>query len=167
MSLKELVFWGWWSVSLWIPLCYFVATMYLFSQSLNIVLRCCRLLLNVIFSCSSARYIRWPGFALIRLSYCCVIDVMLLHCVCCTRLIRIRINVCSVSFHQLLSEFDSPSCGSSSFIRVWSSKVKNVSIFKVFLAGPDSCVMTFPTLCLTPDGQMRLREQSIVGWFPE
>ena len=40
------------------------------------------LLLNVIFSNSSARCIRWPGFALIRLSYRCVIDVMLLHCEC-------------------------------------------------------------------------------------
>ena len=37
------------------------------------------LLLNVIFSFSSARCIRWPGFALIRLSCRCVIDVMLLH----------------------------------------------------------------------------------------
>ena len=38
----------------------------------------------------------------------CFIDVMLLHCVCCTRLIRTRIIVCSVSFHLLLSEFDIP-----------------------------------------------------------
>ena len=49
------------------------------------------LLLNVIFSFSSARYVRWPGFALIRLSWGCVIDVMLLHCVCCTKLIWTRI----------------------------------------------------------------------------
>ena len=35
----------------------------------------------------------------IRLSCRCVIDVMLLHCVCCTRLIRTRIIVCSMSFH--------------------------------------------------------------------
>ena len=34
--------------------------------------------------------------------------VMLLHCVCWTRLIRTRIIVCSVSFHLLLSEFDIP-----------------------------------------------------------
>ena len=58
-------------------------------------------------SYSSARCIRWPGFALTRLS-CCDIDVMLLHCVCCTRLIRTRIIVCSVSFHLLLSEFHIP-----------------------------------------------------------
>ena len=95
-------------MSLWTPLYCFVATIHLFSQSLSIVLRCGGLLLNVIFSYSSARCIRWPGFALIRLSCHCVIDVMLLHCVCCTRFIRTRIIVCSVSFHLLLSEFDTP-----------------------------------------------------------
>ena len=85
-----------WSVSLWTPLCCFVADMHLFSQSLSFVLRCGDLLLNnVIFSYWHTRCIRWPGFALIRLS-CCVIDVMLLHCVCCARLIRIWIIVCSL-----------------------------------------------------------------------
>ena len=59
----------------------------------------------------------------IRFSCRCVIDVMLLHCVCCTRLIRTLIIVCSVSFHLLLPEFDIPSCGCSSFIRIWSIKV--------------------------------------------
>ena len=59
----------------------FVATMHLFSQSLSIVLRCLSVLLNVIFSFSSARCTRWTGFALVRLSCRCVIDVMLLHCV--------------------------------------------------------------------------------------
>ena len=49
----------------------FVATMLLFSQSLSIVLRCWGLLLNVIFSFSSARCIRWPGIAVIRLSCRC------------------------------------------------------------------------------------------------
>ena len=61
------------------------------------------LLLNVIFSFSSARCIRGPGFALIRVSCRCVIDVMLLHCVLCRRLIRTLIIVYSVSFHLLLS----------------------------------------------------------------
>ena len=78
----------------------------LFSQSLSTALLCWGLLLNIIFSFSSARCIRWPGFALIRLSCRCLIDVMLLHCVCCTRLIRTRIIVCLVSFHLLLSKFD-------------------------------------------------------------
>ena len=93
-------------MSLGKPLCCFVSTMHLFSQSLNSVLRCLRL--NVIFTFSSAKCIRWPGFAMIRLSCRCVIDVMLLHCSCCTRSIRTRIIVCSVRFHLLLPEFDIP-----------------------------------------------------------
>ena len=28
MSLRELVFWGWWNIHLWTPLCYFVASLY-------------------------------------------------------------------------------------------------------------------------------------------
>ena len=88
--------------ALWTPLCFFVATMHFFSQSLGIVLRCGGLLLNVIFSFSCVRCIRWPGFSLNRVSCRYVIDVMLLHCVCCTRLIRTRIIVCSVIFHMLL-----------------------------------------------------------------
>ena len=50
--LKELVFGGWLSVPLWIPLCCFVASMHLFFQSLSIVLLCGGLLLNVSFSSS-------------------------------------------------------------------------------------------------------------------
>ena len=79
-----------------------------FSQSLSIVLLCGSQLLTVIFSFSSARCILWPGFALIRLSCRCVIEVMLLHCVCCTWLIRTRIIICSVNFHRLQSAFDIP-----------------------------------------------------------
>ena len=123
VSLKELVFWGRWSVSLWTHLCYFAVSMHSFSQSLSIVLRCGGLLRNVSFSFSNARCIGWPGFALIKLSCRCVIDVMLLHSLCCTRLIRTRIIVCSVSFHPLLSEFGIPSCGCNSSTRVWSIKV--------------------------------------------
>ena len=81
------------------------------------------LLLDVIFSFSSARCIRWPGFALSRLYGRCVIDVMLLHRACCTKLIRTRIIFCSVSFRLLLSEFDISSCGCSSSIGVRSIKV--------------------------------------------
>ena len=54
----------------------------------SVVLLCGNPLLNVIYSFSSVGCIRWPGFALIGVSCRCVIDVMLLHCVCCTRLIR-------------------------------------------------------------------------------
>ena len=71
--------------------------MHLFSQSLSIVLRCGGELLNVSLSSSSVRCIRWPGFALIRLSCHCVIDVVLMDCVCCTWLIWTRIIVCPVS----------------------------------------------------------------------
>ena len=77
-----------------------------FPSSVN---RCEGLLLNVIFSFSNATCIRWQGLALMRVSCHCVIDVMLLDCVCCTRSIRTRIIVCSVSFHLLLPEFDIPS----------------------------------------------------------
>ena len=40
VSLRELVFWGWWNQYLWTSLCHFVAIWHLFSQSLRIVLRC-------------------------------------------------------------------------------------------------------------------------------
>ena len=68
VSLRELVFWGWRSVSWWTLLCCFIATMHLFSQSLSIVLMCGGLLLNLIFNyLMYCRCIRWPCFALIRL----------------------------------------------------------------------------------------------------
>ena len=86
----------------------FVDTSVLLGCYYAFVLRCGGLLLNVIFSFSSARCLRWPGFGIITLSFGRVIDVMLLHCVCCTRLIRTRIIVGSVSFHLLLPEFNIP-----------------------------------------------------------
>ena len=76
VSLRELIFCGWWNVYLWKPLCYFIAIFQLFSQSLSIVLRCGGQLLNIAFSLLSARYIQWPGFVQIRVSCCCVIDVI-------------------------------------------------------------------------------------------
>ena len=39
VSLRELVFWGWWYIYLWSPLCYYVAILHLSSQSLSTVLR--------------------------------------------------------------------------------------------------------------------------------
>ena len=63
------------------------------------------LLLKVFFSFSSSRCIQWLGFALISFSCRCVIDVMLLHRVRCTRLMRTPIIVCSVSFHLLLFQW--------------------------------------------------------------
>ena len=79
--------------------------MQLFSQSLSIVLWCEGELLNVTFSFSSARCIRWPSFALITVSCCCIIDVMLLGYLCCTRFIQTWITVCSLCFDLLLPEF--------------------------------------------------------------
>ena len=98
--------------------CYFVAILHLFCKSLSIVLRCGSQLLNVTFSFLSARCIRWPGYVPIRVSCRCVIDVAWLGLVCCTRLIRTQITVCSASFLLLLLEFDTPSCGRSSSIGV-------------------------------------------------
>ena len=70
------------------PLCYFVAIMHLFSKSLSIVLRCGDQLLNVTSRLSRVRCIRWLGFAMIRVFYRCVIDVVLLGYECCTMLIH-------------------------------------------------------------------------------
>ena len=109
---------------------------------------CGGLLPNVICSFSGARCIRWPGFALIRLS-CCIIDVMLLHCVCCTRLdsnsnhcllsellstsLRVRHTRAAASSHPL--EFKISRCRTSQFARC-SCLPRLV------------CGMTFPALCL-------------------
>ena len=68
-------------------------------------LRCWGQLLNVTFSFPSARCLRWPSFVQIKVSCCCVIDVMFLDCVCCPSLIRNRSSVCSVSSYLLMPEF--------------------------------------------------------------
>ena len=60
VSLRELVFWGWWKLYLSTPLCYFVAILHLFSQSLSIVLRCGGQLLNVTFCFLSAQVYSVP-----------------------------------------------------------------------------------------------------------
>ena len=119
------------------------------------------LLLNVIFSFSSARCIRWPVFALIRPSCRCVIDVMLLHCLCCTKLIRTRVIVCSVIFHLLLSEFDIHKLRLQLYQGVERPNLQEVSCRPRLVCG-----VTFPTLCLTPERQMSFNmEQSIVESF--
>ena len=87
-------------------LCHFVAILHLFSKCLSIVLRCGGQLLSVTFNLLSARCIRRQGFVSIRVSCRCVIDVVLLGFICCSRLIRTLITVCSASFHLLLPEFD-------------------------------------------------------------
>ena len=117
VSLRELVFWGWWNVYFWTPLCYFVAILDLLSQSLSIVLRCGVTLTFLLWHglCPHRRRLMWPHTGphttfsqdfVLRVSFCCVVDEMLLGWICCTRLILTQITVCSASFHLLLLEFD-------------------------------------------------------------
>ena len=92
---------------LWTPLCYFVA-----------ILHCCPnpwvLVFGVGVSCwmspsaswAPARCIRWPGFVLIRVSCRCVIDVMLLSWISCTRSIQTLITVFFASLHLLPLKID-------------------------------------------------------------
>ena len=68
----------------------------------------CHLQLNTRCIQLDARCIRLPSFFQIRLSCHCVIYVILLHCVCYTKIIRSGIIVCSVSSHLLLSELNIP-----------------------------------------------------------
>ena len=64
VSLREFVFCGHLvNVYFWTPLCYFVAILHLFSQSLSIVLRCVGQLLNVTFIFLSVSCIRWLGLS--------------------------------------------------------------------------------------------------------
>ena len=121
-------------------------------------------LLNVTFSFSSARCIRCPDFALIRVSCRCVIYVMLLDCACCTRLIQTRITVSSVSFHLLLPEFDKLVLRPQ--LIHWSLKyhgeehpnLQDISCRPWFEYG-----MTFLTLRLTPERWIGLWVQLTVG----
>ena len=168
VSLRELVFWEWWNVYLWTPLCYFVAILHLFFQSLSIVLRYGCQLLNVTFRFSSARCIRLPGFTMIGVSCRCVIDVVWLGLVCCTRLIRTLVSVCSGSFHLLLLEFDILELRPQ--LIHWSLKYQGVerhNLLGLSCRLRFDCGMTFPTLCLTPELWMGSRVQSTIGCFPE
>ena len=106
VSLRELVFLGWWDVYfghlcvqiLHLQFCNFAFV----PPILEYFIQCRGQLLNVNFCFLSARCIRWPGFVPIRFSCSYVIDIMWLGLVCCTRLIRTQITVCSASFHLLL-----------------------------------------------------------------
>ena len=146
MSLRELVFWGWWNVYLWTPLCYYVAILHLFSQSLSIVLRCGGQLLNVTFT--SGRLCPDPSFLLCR----CFVWLGL---VCRTRLIRTLIIVCSASFHLLLLEFNIPELWPQ-FIH-WSLKYQGVE-------RPN--LMVFPNLMVKFNGQPFDASMSCVFLFP-
>ena len=138
--------------------------MRLFSKSLSIVLRYGGQLLNVIFSYSSARCISWRGFAVIRVSCHRVIHVMLLDCVSCTRLIRTRIIIYSVSFHLLLPELDITELRPQ--LIHWSSKYRGVvlpNLQGIYCVPRFVFGMTFPTQCLTPGRWMGSMVQSSVG----
>ena len=148
---------------LWTPLCCFVAILHLFSQSLSIVLRCGGQLLNVIFSFLSSRCIQWPV-----VSFRCVIVLMLLGLVCCTRLMRTLITVCSASFHLLLLEFDISELRSQ--LIHWSLKYHGVEPSN--LQGDScrprfECGMSLPSRCFTSERWVGSRMQSTVGCFPE
>ena len=133
LILSKLVFGGWWSFILRIPVCCFVAFIHLFSQCSSIVLQCGYQLLTVTLNFFSCWCVRWPGFALMRISCHCVINNKLLDCVCGARLIQTRIIVCSLCFHLLLQEFDTS-------IRVRSVNWENVPIYEVLLSSPGSYV---------------------------
>ena len=141
----------WWNVYLSIPLCYYVTIMLLFSQSLSIVLWFGGQLLNVIFSCSSARCLRRIGISLIRvsLSLCHWRHVFWAMNIG-TRLIRIRIRVCSASFHLLLPEFDIHKLRLQ--LIDWSLKYKGVKCPNLhgILVGPDSNVEWHSLLFFDP-----------------
>ena len=83
---------------------------------------------------------------LIGLPCHCVIDVMLLHCIYCTRLNLTLIIVCSVSLHLLLSEFDMLELRVLEFevSRCRTSQFAGISCRQRLV-----CEMSFPTLCLT------------------
>ena len=96
----------------------------------------------------SVDLIRW-----LIVSCRCVIDVMLLDCVCWTRLIRTRFIVCSVSFHLLQPVYDIP------YPLVFEVSRCRTSPFARFPAGPGSYV-EWPSLqCLAPERWMGLRVQ--------
>ena len=88
--------------------------------------------------------------------------------VCCTRLIRTLIIVCSSSCHLHLLEFNIPELRPP-FIHC---SLKYQGVERPNLLGLScrlrfDCGMTFPTLCLTPERWMGSRVQSTVGCFPE
>ena len=152
VSLKELVFWCWWTVFFWILLCCFITIMHWFSQSLSIVLQCGGLLLNVIFSFSRFRCIRWQGFCPDQtfLSLCHRRHVAALfmlynvnpnwnHCLFSelpSSSIRVRYTLAAASAHPL--EFEVSRCRTSQFARRFlpgQTRVSNDLPYAVFDTG--------------------------------
>ena len=113
---------------------------YLFSQSLSIFLRygvCCWM------SSSASRVpgvfggqaIPWSDF-----------PVVVLYCLCCTRLVRTQINVCSMIFHLLFSELNTRAAAHLLEFEVQGVECPNLQ--GVSFCQRYVCEITFPTLCL-------------------
>ena len=87
----------------------------------------------------------------------CVIDVVLLGLVCCTRLIRTLTTVGSANFDLLLLEFDIPKQAAAAAhpLEIEESRCRTSRFARSFL----------PTLCLTLERWMCSRVQSTVGGF--
>ena len=93
---------------------------------------------------------------------------MWLGLVCCTRLIRTLITVCSASFLLLQLEFDLPKLRLQ--LINWSLKYQGVerpNLLGISCRLRFECGMTFPTLGLTPVHWIGSRVQSTIGCFPE
>ena len=130
------------------PLCYFVASLHFFSQSLSIVLRCGGQLLDITFSFLRAMRFRWPGFVAIRVSCHCVIDLAWLGVECCSRL-NSNTNLCL--FSELPSGFTRVrhirAAAASHPLEFEVSRCRTFQLARSFQ-------MTFPTLCFTPERWM-------------
>ena len=106
-------------------------------------------------------YVRWPGFALIRVSCHYVIDVMLLYYVCC---LFVSINTCrSVSFHLLLPEFHIYMLLSQLIHK--SSKCKGVERQGVSFRPKFVCGMTLPTLYVFDTGTLNGFKGTVNRWL--
>ena len=82
----------------------------------------------------------------------CLIGVMLLGYVCCTRSIRTKVSVCSVSLGLLLPEFDI--LEPLPQLIHWSLGYRGVELPNLQAVSCRSrfeCGMTIPTLCLPPE----------------
>ena len=167
VSLRELVFLGWWNVFVDISVllrCYFAFVLP--------ILEYCSPVWGSAAECH-LQLLELQVYSVDRLcpdqsSYRCVIDIVWLGLVWCTRLIRTLITVCLASFHLLLKEFDILELRPQLFY--WSLKYQRVerpNLLGRFCRLRFESGMTFPTLCLTPERRMGSRVQSTVGCFPE
>ena len=106
VSLKEFIFWGWWSMPLWIPLCYIVAMQLCSNPGVLYCSPVWRSAVDYHYQLlerqvhSEARCIQWPWFSRFNISCLWIIDVTLPHCVCYAMLIWTLMVLCSVSFGE-------------------------------------------------------------------